>query len=68
VLIAWHYLDSVQCPGAVNRIGRSELEAFGAQALWFTKSGIRIARTRDSKGWRLWQPQVRLIMPEENEE
>ena len=60
ILIAWRYLDEKQCPGAANRIGRGELEKFGAYALWLDKGKLRIIPTRTNDGWRMWQPQVKM--------
>ena len=65
ILIAWRYLDQRQCPGAANRIGRGELEKFGAYALWLDKGNLRIIPTRSNNGWRVWQPQVKLGTDEE---
>jgi len=56
VLIAWRYLNPEQCPGAQLRLGRGELEHFGAMALWLNSDGVKVAHTREQAGKRIWQP------------
>lgn len=57
LLIAWAYMLPESCPGPVQFIGRSELENFGAHAIWLDKDAIRIQRTHDKGSHRrIWQP------------
>jgi len=57
VLIAWRYLHADNCPGPKILIGRAELEAGGAHALYFQNHGVKIAKTLESgEGRRIWQP------------
>lgn len=56
LLIAWRYMSDSDCPGPKQRVGRRELEAHGAHALWLGPQGVRMAYGHElGQDKRLWQ-------------
>ena len=55
LLIGWRPLNTKICAGPKRFIGRRELERYGEHAVYLRGDDIRIERTRDKPGRRIWQ-------------